>query len=151
MPTASEWKQRLKLQPHPEGGWFRETYRSNESVSQEGLPSRFTGPRSFSTAIYYLIEGNDFSALHRIRHWLHLDASELQDQEKQALEIALQHSSKLRTIYQLKQELAQVWARSTVSQEQLLKNLEDWCHRAEASGIKALEEFSHRLRCYKMT
>ena len=62
----------------------------------------------------------------------------------------LQHSSRLKTIYQLKQELAAVWARSSASQEQLLKNLEDWCHRAEASGIKALEEFSHRLRCYKM-
>ena len=98
----------------------------------------------------YQQRGDESSALHRIRHWLHLDASELQDQEKQALENALQHSSKLQTIYQLKQELAQVWARSTVSQEQLLKNLEDWCHRAEASGIKALEEFSRRLRCYKM-
>lgn len=99
----------------------------------------------------YQQRGDESSTLHRIRHWLHLDASKLQDQEKQALENALQHSSKLRTIYQLKQELAQVWTRSTVSQEQLLKNLEDWCHRAEASGIKALEEFSRRLRCYKMT
>jgi stearoyl-CoA desaturase (delta-9 desaturase) len=99
----------------------------------------------------YQHRGDESSTLHRIRHWLHLDASKLQDQEKQALENALQHSSKLQTIYQLKQELAQVWARSTVSQEQLLKNLEDWCHRAEASGIKALEEFSRRLRCYKMT
>jgi len=94
--------------------------------------------------------GDESSTLYRIRHWLHLDASKLQDQEKQALENALRHSSNLQTIYQLKQDLAQVWARSTVSQEQLLKNLEDWCHRAEASGIKALEEFSHRLRCYKM-
>jgi len=98
----------------------------------------------------YQQRGDESSTPHRIRHWLHLDASELQDQEKQALENALQHSSNLRTIYQLKQELAAVWARSTVSQEQLLKNLEDWCHRAEASGIKALEEFSRRLRCYKM-
>ena len=98
----------------------------------------------------YQQRGDESSTLYRIRHWLHLDASKLQDQEKQALENALRHSSKLRTIYQLKQELAQVWARSTISQEQLLKNLEDWCHRAEASGIKALEEFSHRLRCYKM-
>jgi stearoyl-CoA desaturase (Delta-9 desaturase) len=98
----------------------------------------------------YRQRGDESSARHHIRHWLHLDASQLQDQEKQALENALQHSSKLQTIYQLKQELAQVWVRSTVSQEQLLKNLEDWCHRAEASGIKALEDFSHRLRCYKM-
>ena len=51
---------------------------------------------------------------------------------------------------QLKHELANIWARSAATQEQLLKNLEDWCRRAEASGIQALQEFSYRLRCYKM-
>lgn len=85
-----------------------------------------------------------------IRHWLHLDTMALEDQDKQALERALQHSIRLQTIYQLKQELAKIWERSSVTQEQLLKNLEEWCHRAEESGIRALEEFSHRLRCYKM-
>jgi len=98
----------------------------------------------------YLQHGQDSSTLGRIRHWLHLDAHTLQDQEKQALNSALQHSTRLQTIYQLKQELAEVWARSAATQEQLLKSLEDWCHRAEASGIQALEEFSRRLRCYKM-
>lgn len=98
----------------------------------------------------YQQHGQDSSALSRIRHWLHLDAHVLQDQEKQALNSALQHSTRLQTIYQLKQELAEVWARSAATQEQLLKSLEDWCHRAEASGIQALEEFSRRLRCYKM-
>lgn len=98
----------------------------------------------------YQQHGHDSSALGRIRHWLHLDADTLQEQEKQALDSALQHSARLQTIYQLKQELVAIWARSAATQEQLLKNLEDWCHRAEASGIQALEEFSHRLRCYKM-
>ncbi|HZV97944.1 MAG TPA: fatty acid desaturase [Methylophilaceae bacterium] len=88
--------------------------------------------------------------MERIRHWLHLDASQLKDQEKLELSNILQHSSRLQTLYQLKQELTGLWARSTVSQEQLLKSLEDWCHRAEASGIQALQEFSYRLRCYKM-
>jgi stearoyl-CoA desaturase (delta-9 desaturase) len=92
----------------------------------------------------------DLVKFERIRHWLHLDAMALEDQEKQALDKALQHSARLQTIYQLKQELAKVWERSSVTQEQLLKNLEDWCHRAELSGIKVLEEFSYRLRCYKM-
>ena len=86
----------------------------------------------------------------RMRRWLHLDANDLQVQEKQALENALQHSTRLQTLYKLKQELASVWARSAATQEQLLQSLQDWCHEAEASGIKALEEFSHRLRCYKM-
>ena len=98
----------------------------------------------------YQQQGHDSSALGRIRHWLHLDVASLQEQEKQALQQALQHSVRLQTIYQLKQELSAIWQRSAASQEQLLKSLEDWCRRAEASGIQALEEFSYRLRCYRM-
>ncbi len=97
----------------------------------------------------YLQHEYDSVKFERIRHWLHLDAMTLEDQDKQALNKALQHSARLQTIYQLKQELAKLWERSSVNQEQLLKNLEDWCHRAEGTGIKVLEEFSHRLRCYK--
>ncbi|MGX8884056.1 DesA family fatty acid desaturase [Methylovorus sp. SPW-M1] len=98
----------------------------------------------------YQQHGHETTVLERLRHWLHLDAKDLEVQDKQALEQALTHSVRLQTIYQLKQELAQVWARSTASQEQLLKGLEDWCQRAEKSGIAALEEFSRRLRCYRM-
>ena len=98
----------------------------------------------------YHQHGHESVTLERIRHWLHLDANDLQDQEKQALSNALQHSTRLQTIYELKQELVAIWARSAATQEQLLKSLEDWCHRAEASGIQALQEFSYRLRCYKM-
>lgn len=99
----------------------------------------------------YHQHGHEPVTLERIRHWLHLDADDLQDQEKQALNNVLQHSTRLQTLYELKQELVAIWARSAATQEQLLKSLEDWCHRAEASGIQALQEFSHRLRCYKMT
>ncbi|MEO8418982.1 MAG: fatty acid desaturase [Methylophilaceae bacterium] len=95
--------------------------------------------------------GHESVTLERMRHWMHLDADDLQDQQKLALNNALLHSTRLRTIYELKLELSAIWARSAATQEQLLKNLEDWCHRAEASGIQALQEFSHRLRCYKMT
>ena len=48
----------------------------------------------------------------------------------------------------MRHELATLWERSTLTQEQLTKQLEDWCHRAEASGIEALRQFSQRLRCY---
>lgn len=65
MHSADYWIKHLHLQPHPEGGYFRETYRSDEQIT--GLPSRFSGPRSFSTAIYFLLEGPHFSALHRIK------------------------------------------------------------------------------------
>lgn len=55
----------FNLQPHPEGGWYAETYRSEETTT--GLPERFKGPRNFSTAIYFLMPGNSFSAFHRIK------------------------------------------------------------------------------------
>ncbi len=66
-PTAEEMITRLGLARHPEGGWFRETYRSVESVAGNALPSRFGGQRPFSTAIYFLLERGEFSALHRIK------------------------------------------------------------------------------------
>ena len=58
------------------------------------------------------------------------------------------HSKVLDTIYTMRDELAGVWQRSTASKEQLVHKLEDWCHRAETSGIAPLQEFSRRLRCY---
>jgi len=64
---ARRWIEQLNLQPHPEGGWFRETYRSDEIVPASALPERFHGDRNFSTAIYFLLEGEDTSALHRIK------------------------------------------------------------------------------------
>ena len=53
------------LQPHPEGGWYRQSYKSSEQIS--ALPQRFSGSRSISTAIYFLLEKGNFSAFHRIK------------------------------------------------------------------------------------
>lgn len=58
---------KLGLRPHPEGGFYTETYRSSEFFGQEGLPERFSGPRNFSTAIYFLMTADSFSAFHRIK------------------------------------------------------------------------------------
>lgn len=58
---------RLQLARHPEGGWFRETYRSAEAIPAEALPARFRGDRAFATAILFLLEAGDISTLHRIR------------------------------------------------------------------------------------
>ncbi|MBK6826626.1 MAG: cupin domain-containing protein [Chitinophagaceae bacterium] len=55
------------LQPHPEGGWYAQSYRSTESIPAAALPERFTGDRLFSTAIYFLLEQGNFSAFHRIK------------------------------------------------------------------------------------
>ncbi|MEO6357165.1 MAG: cupin domain-containing protein [Ferruginibacter sp.] len=67
MLTATQLIQQYNLQPHPEGGWYKETYRCSESISADVLPVRFTGTRAFSTAIYFLLEQGNFSAFHRIK------------------------------------------------------------------------------------
>jgi len=69
MPTrdSNYWIKNLNLQAHPEGGWFKETYRSKETIGKEALPERFPGSRNFSTAIYYLLEKGDLIAFHRIK------------------------------------------------------------------------------------
>src|SRR5688500_5094691 len=58
----------LQLRPHPkEGGHFRETYRAAESLPATALAKRYGGPRSISTAIYYLLTATTYSALHRLQ------------------------------------------------------------------------------------
>jgi len=64
--TAAEWIASLDLAPHPEGGFYRETYRSSEIIADH-LPARFGGPRACSTAIYFLLPGDQVSRLHRIK------------------------------------------------------------------------------------
>lgn len=58
--------QKLKLLPHPEGGFYKETYRSKDVVMLDNPPQGFTGDRNFSTAIYYLLPAGMFSAFHAI-------------------------------------------------------------------------------------
>jgi predicted cupin superfamily sugar epimerase len=65
--TAAYWIKKLDLKKHPEGGWFTEIYRSEEIAEKQALPVGFSGERNFSTSIYYLLEGDDFSAFHRIK------------------------------------------------------------------------------------
>ncbi len=84
----------------------------------------------------------------KLKRWLHIDKAALPAAELEQREAVIQHSKVLATVYNMRDELAQLWQRSTVSKEQLVKQLEDWCHRAESSGIEALEQFSRRLRSY---
>jgi stearoyl-CoA desaturase (delta-9 desaturase) len=83
-----------------------------------------------------------------ISRLLHRDARTLPSSEQDAVEEALRHSKVLETVVQMRQELAALWQRSNASKEQLVHQLEDWCARAEQSGIEALQQFSRRLRCY---
>ncbi len=67
MYNAQSWVKHLGLQPHLEGGFYRQTYVSNELIAQSHLPPRYNGQRAFSTAIYFLLEHPDFSAFHRLK------------------------------------------------------------------------------------
>lgn len=64
---AKHWIEKLQLEPHPEGGYFRQTYRSGVMIAREAMPPGFGGARAASTAIYFLLEDENFSAFHRLR------------------------------------------------------------------------------------
>jgi uncharacterized protein len=64
---ARYWIEKLRLERHPEGGYFRQTYRSETEIAAEALPARFTGSRRVSTGIYFLLEAGNYSAFHRLR------------------------------------------------------------------------------------
>ena len=67
MRTVADWIARLQLAHHPEGGYYRETYRSTERIPANGLPVRFQGERPVATAIYYLLPAGEVSVLHRLK------------------------------------------------------------------------------------
>jgi predicted cupin superfamily sugar epimerase len=64
--TAEEWIARLGLRGHPEGGYFRETYRSGLTLAAEQLPPRYGGERPAATSILFLLRQGEPSALHRL-------------------------------------------------------------------------------------
>jgi predicted cupin superfamily sugar epimerase len=67
MPIHQQLIEQYELQPHPEGGWYRQTYKCEEQISKAALPSRFRGDRPYSTAIFFLLAAGNFSAFHRIK------------------------------------------------------------------------------------
>ncbi|MCA3131327.1 MAG: fatty acid desaturase [Rhodocyclaceae bacterium] len=83
-----------------------------------------------------------------VRRWLNLEARALGDQDRTRLNEALSKSKVMATVYSMRQDLSGLWQRSAASKEQLVKQLEDWCRRADASGIRPLQEFSRQLRAY---
>lgn len=64
--TAEELVRLYDLQPHPEGGYYRETYRAKGSIPKGALPKIFKGDRNYSTAIYFLLPEGAVSKIHRI-------------------------------------------------------------------------------------
>lgn len=72
---------RLRLVAHPEGGWYRETWRSPTQLAVEALPKGYPGPRSAMTSILFLLPTGVESALHRVRSeelWLHHRGDDLE-------------------------------------------------------------------------
>lgn len=68
MLTAKQVQELLKLQPlHPEGGYFSEVYRSEFTLSRTAVPPGYSGERALSTAIYYMLTPDTFSAIHRLK------------------------------------------------------------------------------------
>lgn len=67
MPLVKKLIEKFDLMPHPEGGWYCQTYKSQERIASSALPGRFTGDRAFATAIYFLLEEGTLSAFHRIK------------------------------------------------------------------------------------
>jgi stearoyl-CoA desaturase (delta-9 desaturase) len=90
----------------------------------------------------------DLPSLRRIKRWLAADEHVLTESERARLAQALDNSKVLQQIYHMRHELAALWGRSTESSEQLLARLQDWCSRAEASGIAPLAQFSLQLKRY---
>lgn len=67
MKNAEYFIKKLDLEKHPEGGYYRRIYQSDEMVNKSNLPERYDSDRFYSTSIYYLLNGNDVSKFHRLK------------------------------------------------------------------------------------
>ncbi len=90
------------------------------------------------------------SVIKRSRRLLVREESLLNVDAKRNLESALDYSQTLRTVYRFKQQLQEIGKRSTAQQEVLLKQLQEWCKQAEATGIRALQDFARNLSGYTL-
>jgi len=106
--------------------------------------------RAWSDEVAHLREKTQFEAgfLKSAKKLLQREPTKLEEPQQQHLSEVLAHSKALKTMHDMRVELGLIWERSTVSREQLVHQLQDWCVRAEASGIQTLHDFSQRLRSY---
>jgi len=91
---------------------------------------------------------HDAQVLRRLKRWLTREESELKEAQRSRVADALARSTALSTVYTMRRDLLALWERSHASRDQLVRQLQDWCQRAEATGIRPLVEFSRGLRCY---
>jgi stearoyl-CoA desaturase (delta-9 desaturase) len=90
----------------------------------------------------------DARLLRTLKRWLNQDEKMVPESERRKLAEVLPKSRVLLTMVTMRRDLAAIWGRSAATRDQLVKQLQDWCQRAETSGIRPLAEFSERLRCY---
>lgn len=83
------------------------------------------------------------------QRWLHRDENKIPNEVKPQLQVVIQHSPGLAQLVSMREELRQLWTRTNVSAEQLLVDLQNWCRKAEESGIVALQEFSRQLKAVR--
>ena len=90
------------------------------------------------------------SLLRRVRTLLVREESRLSHEAKSRLDAALDHSQALKTVYHYKGRLQAIWQERSASHERLRQSLQEWCREAEASGIRALQEFAKTLPMYSV-
>lgn len=106
--------------------------------------------RDWTDELEHLVEKAKLESrfLKSFRMLLQREPAKLEDGQKQQLSELFRHSKALKTIHEMRVELGLLWGRSNSTREQLLHQLQDWCVRAEASGIQSLRDFALRLRSY---
>ena len=87
-------------------------------------------------------------AIRSLKQWMRSDADQLSAEHRASLSETLSHSKVLENLYTLRLDLAKIWERSTLSKEELVAKLDDWCKRAEATGIAQLQQFTRQLKSY---
>jgi len=111
--------------------------------------ARFSGSiKSTCTDEIKRIAANSPVSVADFKRWLSVDERFISESERARVAQVIEKSRILKTVATMRQELIGLWQRSSATKEQLVKQLEDWCRRAELSGITALQDFSRTLRSY---
>ena len=124
------------------------------------ITNRFRVTSDYTHAVLHRVYKDEFkdssldpatrSGLYSIRDVLMCEKSTLCEESRKRLDVVLSHNYELRTVYEYKQQLQQLWRQQADSYDGLLLALQDWCRQAENTGILALQEFALRIPRYAM-
>ena len=146
------WAKVKKIAPRPRFGSARATV--DLALLQTVVTHRYDVMARYMGSLHRLA-AEEFSVLEieapesrLMKRLLDKDRAGLPAPYQEKLVTLLGRSERLAKVYHMRAELEALWARSAATHEQLIAQLKDWIDRAEQSGIRQLEEFSLRLRCY---